>query len=364
LGLKGATETNAGDQERLPQDDADMLNWDEQVREVARVFNRLAPSTMRRTASRWATITAAIAAGACDLNGTGPGGEIAGVVIEAPSLHIRALGAEVRLVAKALNANGDVLEGRSFVWSSANPAVATIDGAGTVTGIANGVVRISANAGGITGTADVTVRQVAAAATILTAPVAGIVGVPFATQPVLELFDEHGNPMPADDATTLRALVLDGPGVVAGDTVAAALAGTVRFTTLSVVGGVGHYRLGFTGDQLDTVATDSLPVAVGPAVAGSSLVTTSASFVTVGASVTITLTGHDAGNNVATAGGGTVQFFAIGGSSIGTLTTAVDLGNGTYTALFVGVVAGFETTIRAILNGDTVPSFARVTVVP
>lgn len=44
LGIQRAIETNVGDVERLPQDYADMLNWDEQVREIARVFNTLAPA--------------------------------------------------------------------------------------------------------------------------------------------------------------------------------------------------------------------------------------------------------------------------------------------------------------------------------
>ena len=41
LGMEDATETNVGAQERLPQDYADMLNWREQVEEVARVYHSL-----------------------------------------------------------------------------------------------------------------------------------------------------------------------------------------------------------------------------------------------------------------------------------------------------------------------------------
>ncbi len=41
LGMERATETNVGGQERLPQDYADMLNWREQVEEVARVYHSL-----------------------------------------------------------------------------------------------------------------------------------------------------------------------------------------------------------------------------------------------------------------------------------------------------------------------------------
>lgn len=48
LGLQSATETNVGAQERLPQDYADMLNWREQVEEVARVYHSLPPSERER----------------------------------------------------------------------------------------------------------------------------------------------------------------------------------------------------------------------------------------------------------------------------------------------------------------------------
>lgn len=41
LGMQEAAQTNIGNQERIPQDYADMLNWEEQVGEVARVYHAL-----------------------------------------------------------------------------------------------------------------------------------------------------------------------------------------------------------------------------------------------------------------------------------------------------------------------------------
>ncbi len=49
LSLESATETNVGAQERLPQDYADMLNWREQVEEVARVYHALPDDERDRT---------------------------------------------------------------------------------------------------------------------------------------------------------------------------------------------------------------------------------------------------------------------------------------------------------------------------
>jgi hypothetical protein len=48
LSMETATETNIGRQERLPQDYADMLNWKEQVEEVARVYHELPPEDRYR----------------------------------------------------------------------------------------------------------------------------------------------------------------------------------------------------------------------------------------------------------------------------------------------------------------------------
>ena len=44
LSIDRASETNVGGRERLPQDYADMLNWREQVEEVARVYDALPPN--------------------------------------------------------------------------------------------------------------------------------------------------------------------------------------------------------------------------------------------------------------------------------------------------------------------------------
>ncbi len=52
IGLQSAATTNIGDQERIPQDYADMLNWREQVEEVARVYHGL-PAADRDRAVIW-----------------------------------------------------------------------------------------------------------------------------------------------------------------------------------------------------------------------------------------------------------------------------------------------------------------------
>ena len=49
IGAQSAATTNVGDQERIPQDFADMLNWREQVAEVARIYHALPETDRERT---------------------------------------------------------------------------------------------------------------------------------------------------------------------------------------------------------------------------------------------------------------------------------------------------------------------------
>ena len=49
MGLEAALRTNTGERERLPQDYADMLGWEEQVRAVAAVYRSLPADDRART---------------------------------------------------------------------------------------------------------------------------------------------------------------------------------------------------------------------------------------------------------------------------------------------------------------------------
>lgn len=60
-------------------------------------------------------------------------------------------GGSLKLNAKAIGANGDPRSDVSLSWSSANPAIATIDAAGLVTGIAPGKTKLLAKAENVTG---------------------------------------------------------------------------------------------------------------------------------------------------------------------------------------------------------------------
>ena len=62
------------------------------------------------------------------------------------------------LTATARNANGNVINGVTFTWSSSNTSIATVSSSGVVTAVAPGNATISAPAGGQTGSSSITVQ--------------------------------------------------------------------------------------------------------------------------------------------------------------------------------------------------------------
>ena len=55
------------------------------------------------------------------------------------------------------DASGNVLTGRTIVWTTSDPAVASVDGAGLVTALKAGTVTVTATSEGKTGSASLTV---------------------------------------------------------------------------------------------------------------------------------------------------------------------------------------------------------------
>ena len=72
-----------------------------------------------------------------------------------------ALGDTVRLVAAGLDTNGNTIADVSFMWTSKNDAVATVDSAGLVTAIRTGSTDVFATTGELRDSAGVTVAQLA-----------------------------------------------------------------------------------------------------------------------------------------------------------------------------------------------------------
>ena len=74
-----------------------------------------------------------------------------------PATASVAVGQTVRLTATLRDANGNVLSGRTVLWTSDNAVVATVDGTGLVTGVSAGPAVITATSEGKSGSASVTV---------------------------------------------------------------------------------------------------------------------------------------------------------------------------------------------------------------
>jgi hypothetical protein len=89
--------------------------------------------------------------------GPGQTGSVPSAVHAYPAESSIAVGEHVQLTAAAMDSQGVALPGRSFVWTSSDDAVASVDAGGLVTGKAEGRVIIAANTGGVVGLAEVVV---------------------------------------------------------------------------------------------------------------------------------------------------------------------------------------------------------------
>ncbi|WP_423925033.1 Ig-like domain-containing protein [Candidatus Palauibacter sp.] len=80
------------------------------------------------------------------------------VVVAPSAVELTAVGDTVRLSAAARDANGHVVAGAVFAWSSSDASVVAVDSAGLVTAVGAGTSEVAARSGSVTGTARVSVR--------------------------------------------------------------------------------------------------------------------------------------------------------------------------------------------------------------
>lgn len=104
------------------------------------------------------TITASAEGKSGSASVTVTAGPVASVRITPTSTSVAA-GTKVSLTAEASDAAGNLISGVSFAWSSSNPSIASVDGAGEVNAKREGTVTITATTAGITGSATVTVTK-------------------------------------------------------------------------------------------------------------------------------------------------------------------------------------------------------------
>ena len=135
----------------------------------------------------------------------------------------------------------------------------------------------------------------------------------------------------------------------------------------------GTYTCGFTGALAGTATTihatiggsgvtsaaPTVTVVPGAASLAQSVVTVASPSIVSGTTDLLTLTTKDAAGNLEPAGGLTVVFNNSGGVSTGAYcATVTDNGNGTYSCLFTGVLAGSATSIGATIGGSALTGAA------
>jgi uncharacterized protein YjdB len=113
----------------------------------------------------------------------------------APSQATIAAGTTVQLSPTAKDANGNLLGGRPFTWTSDQPTIATVSASGVVTGVAQGVARVTVEAEGKTAVALVTVTPIAIAS-IDVAPATANLAINATVQLTATPKDAQGQPLP------------------------------------------------------------------------------------------------------------------------------------------------------------------------
>ncbi len=142
------------------------------------------------------TATAGSHSGSATLT-VSPVQSVATIVVSPPAATLTALGATQHYTAQGFDGAGQPLGGLTFVWSSSDPAVATIDPVtGLATAVQGGAATITATAGSHSGTATLTVSPVQSVATIVVSPAAARLTALGATQHyTAQAFDGAGHPL-------------------------------------------------------------------------------------------------------------------------------------------------------------------------
>lgn len=192
-----------------------------------------------------------------------------------PSGAVVGVGAQAPLTAITLAENGDTLTRRRITWSSADPAVATVDSAGVVTGVAAGTAAISAEVEGKSASLSVSVSPVAVASVTVTPATLDLTTGGRATLTGAAL-DAGGAPLPG----RVFAWTSLAPGVA-------------TVSPLGVVTAVGAGSATITGTSEGKSATMAVRVTLAPI--ATITIAPNGGTVGVGDSLQLTATPHDAG---------------------------------------------------------------------
>lgn len=118
-------------------------------------------------------------------------------VVVSPSSGTIVTGATLTLSAATYDAQGNRLSGRSVVWTSSAPQVATVSGSGVVTGVSPGTATITATSEGKSGSASITVTAPSPVpvASVVVAPSTATLDVGGTTTLTATTLDASGKPL-------------------------------------------------------------------------------------------------------------------------------------------------------------------------
>jgi len=285
----------------------------------------------------------------------GPGAGVDSIAI-LPALPLLFFNDSLRFQVEAFQAGVPVTQ--FYVsWSTSDTNVAKINGAGLLRAPASRTsVRVVAQTPG-GGAADSTT------ATFVPFPSqlliiagggqTGPAGQPLPTQLEVEVRALDNLPVPGVD---VRFRSLSG-GTPLDTVVTSDVQGRARVTgVLGSTPGPQTFQAGLPGFPSVAVAAfnaTATGIVISPA---TSIVTVASGSVVSGNTVQLRLQAKDGAGNDITTGGANVAFTRSGGTSSGSIGATADGGNGVYTAVFTGVLAGTATTIGATINGSPVTS--------
>jgi len=169
-------------------------------------------------------------------------------------------------------------------------------------------------------------------------------GIPFPTQPVVQLLDQSGNAV-SQSGVNVTAAIFSGGGTLGGTaTVATGSNGQAAFAGLSIAGTVGTRTLRFTSGALTAITSGSIVVSAGTpqtiaVSAGAGQSATVATAVAIAPAVLVT----DGSNNPVSGVSVTFAVASGGGSATGTSATTNASGIATVGSWTLGNVAGSNT---------------------
>src|SRR5437667_67697 len=217
-----------------------------------------------------------------------------------PATATIGVGQTAQYAAITRDAFGNPLGGRTVTWSSSNPGVATVNGAGQATGVAAGSATITATSEGQGGTATITVSTVLVAS-VTVSPATASVQAGQTVQLAATPKDANGNPLSGRTVTWASSnsavATVGGSGLVTGVT-----AGSATITATS------------EGESGTSALTVTAPA---PAPVASVTVTPAPASVPTGQTVQLTATLKDANGNTLT---GRTVAWASNNTAVATVT--------------------------------------------